>query len=226
MATVSNPACIEGAVFVKICGLRTARDVSAAVKAGADALGFVLTGSPRQVAPRIVADLIADVAPDVMTVAVFRGEPPEEVRRATLESGVSTVQLHGDHPPEDFAALRDLPIRLIRAVSSASGDLDCGAFGEDLLIVDSSMPGSGRRWAWEGLASAPPSGRWMLAGGLDPDNVAEAIAAVQPWGVDVSSGVEVRRGVKDAERLRRFVRAAKSTASSAAGGHARRPRAP
>jgi phosphoribosylanthranilate isomerase len=214
-------------VFVKICGLRTARDVSAAVEAGADALGFVLTGSPRQVAPRIVADLVADVPPDVMTVAVFRGEPPDEVRRATLESGVSTVQLHGDHPPEDFAALRDLPIRLIRAISSASGgDLGCGAFGEDLLIVDSSMPGSGRRWAWEGLASVPPSGRWMLAGGLDPDNVAEAIAAVRPWGVDVSSGVEVRHGVKDLERIRRFVRAARSATSSAAAGPARRPRAP
>jgi phosphoribosylanthranilate isomerase len=214
-------------VFVKICGLRTARDVSAAVEAGADALGFVLTGSPRQVAPRIVADLVADVPPDVMTVAVFRGEPPDEVRRATLESGVSTVQLHGDHPPEDFAALRDLPIRLIRAISSASGgDLGCGAFGEHLLIVDSSMPGSGRRWAWEGLASVPPSGRWMLAGGLDPDNVAEAIAAVRPWGVDVSSGVEVRHGVKDLERIRRFVRAARSATSSAAAGPARRPRAP
>jgi phosphoribosylanthranilate isomerase len=213
-------------VFVKVCGLRTAGDVSAAVAVGADALGFVLTGSPRQVAPRIVANLVADVPPEVMTVAVFRGEPADTMRRATLESGVSAAQLHGDHPPEDFAALRDLPIRLIRAVSFTSGDLGCGAFGEDLLIVDSSMPGSGRRWAWEGLASAPPSGRWLLAGGLDPDNVAEAIAAVRPWGVDVSSGVEAHRGVKDAELIGRFVRAARSATSSAAAGPARRPRAP
>ncbi|MGH8897252.1 MAG: phosphoribosylanthranilate isomerase [Egibacteraceae bacterium] len=200
-------------MFVKICGLRTPRAVTVAVDAGAEAVGFVLTASPRQLTPAQARHLAAGVPPDVLTVAVFSGEPPDTVRAAAIEAGVRAVQLHGDHPAGDFAALRDLPFELVRAVAgTGDADLRCGAYGEDLLIVDAPRPGSGELWSWGDLAGGRMIGRWLLAGGLRPDNVAAAIRAARPWGVDVSSGVESSRGVKDLDLIRRFVRAAKGAA--------------
>ncbi|MGV9327436.1 phosphoribosylanthranilate isomerase [Streptosporangium sandarakinum] len=197
-------------MYVKICGLREPGHVTAAVEAGADAVGFVLTRSPRRITPALARELAAAVPPHVLTVAVFAGETPDEVRAAALEAGVRAVQLHGDHPREDFAALRDLGLTLVRA-GSASADPHCGAFGEDLLIVDAPRPGSGEPWDWAAVRGRP-TGRWMLAGGLDPANVAEAIDAARPWGVDVSSGVETAPGVKDAGLIREFVAAARAAA--------------
>ncbi|MFD9125802.1 phosphoribosylanthranilate isomerase [Kitasatospora sp. NPDC059571] len=198
-------------MFVKICGLSTAPDVAAAVAAGADAVGFVLTESPRQIAPEAVRELVAGVPAGVLTVAVFRDEPTEEVRRAALASGVGAVQLHGHHPAAAFAALTDLGLTLVRATTAASAaGAAVGDFGEELLILDSPSPGSGEPWNWSDLGASRPSGSWMLAGGLNPENVAEAVAQARPWGVDVSSGVEVRRGVKSPELIAEFVRRAKA----------------
>ncbi|GGL14927.1 N-(5'-phosphoribosyl)anthranilate isomerase [Planomonospora parontospora subsp. antibiotica] len=194
-------------VYVKICGLREPGHVAAAVEAGADAIGFVLTRSPRRITPEQARELAAAVPAHVLTVAVFAGEAPEEVRAAALESGVRAVQLHGDHPHGDFTALKDLGLTLVRA-GAAGADLRCGAFDEDLLIVDAPRPGSGEPWDWAAVRGRP-EGRWMLAGGLDPSNVARAIAEARPWGVDVSSGVETAPGVKDAGLIREFVAAAR-----------------
>ena len=196
-------------MFVKVCGLRTARDVEAAVRAGADAVGFLLTTSPRQVTPAEAAALAEQVPPHVLTVAVFAGEPPETVHAEATKAGVRAIQLHGDHPAADFATLRErLDAKLIRAVAGASGaPLECGAYGEDILIVDAPIPGSGHTWDTSGLA---PTGHWLLAGGLTAENVGAAVSAVRPWGVDVSSGVEVARGVKDPALIARFVAAAKA----------------
>lgn len=194
-------------VYVKVCGLREAADVEAAVGAGADAVGFVLTPSPRRVDPARAGKLASAVPEGVATVAVFRGEPLGDVRRAAELAGVDTVQLHGGEPPEAYAALRADGYRLIRATSPGAGaPLDTGAWGEDLLIVDSPRPGSGERWDPSALG-ARPGGRWLLAGGLGPENVAEAVRVLGPWGVDVSSGVERERGVKDPELIRRFLAA-------------------
>ncbi|MGW6916459.1 phosphoribosylanthranilate isomerase [Kitasatospora sp. NPDC054939] len=198
-------------MFVKICGLSTAADVATAVAAGADAVGFVLTESPRRVAPELVRELVAAVPEEVLTVAVFREEPAEYVRAAVRASGVRAAQLHGNHPPAAFAELADLGLPLIRATSAAAAaGSDCGDFGEELLLLDSPVPGSGEAWDWSELGARPPAGRWMLAGGLHPANVGAAIAAARPWGVDVSSGVEARRGVKDPALITEFVRAAKA----------------
>ncbi|MEU8245640.1 phosphoribosylanthranilate isomerase [Nonomuraea sp. NPDC048916] len=194
-------------MYVKICGLREPEHVTAAVEAGADAVGFVLTGSPRRVTPERAAELARLVPPHVLTVGVFRGEDPATVRAATLAAGVRAVQLHGAHPHDDFTALKDLGLTLVRAVD-AGADLRCGAYDEHLLIVDAPRPGSGEPWDWAAVRGRP-SGRWMLAGGLGPSNVAEAVAAAAPWGVDVSSGVEVASGVKDAALIAKFVRAAR-----------------
>ncbi|RSN06567.1 phosphoribosylanthranilate isomerase [Nonomuraea sp. WAC 01424] len=194
-------------MYVKICGLSEPEHVEAAVEAGADAIGFVLTRSPRRVTPERAAEPSAAVPAHVLTVGVFRGEDPQTVREAALASGVRAVQLHGRHPHADFTALKDLGRPLVRAVD-ASADLRCGAYDEDLLIVDAPRPGSGEPWDWA-AAAVRPSGRWMLAGGLDPSNVAEAVEAAGPWGVDVSSGVETAPGVKDSALIRAFLRAAR-----------------
>ncbi|MDF2705220.1 MAG: phosphoribosylanthranilate isomerase [Nonomuraea muscovyensis] len=190
-------------MYVKICGLSEPEHVTAAVEAGADAIGFVLTESPRRVAPERAAALARLVPGHVLTVGVFRGEDPATVRAAALAAQVGAVQLHGRHPHADFTALKDLGATLVRAVDS-SADLRCGAFDEDLLIVDAPRPGSGLPWDWAAVRGRP-TGRWMLAGGLSPANVAEAVAAADPWGVDVSSGVEVAPGVKDSALIRSFV---------------------
>lgn len=195
-------------MYVKICGLREPGHVTAAVEAGADAIGFVLTRSPRRITPGLARELAAAVPAHVLTVAVFAGETPDEVRRAAVESGVRAVQLHGAHPHGDFTALKDLGLTLVRAGAAAGADLRCGAFNEDLLIVDAPRPGSGEPWDWAAVRGRP-EGRWMLAGGLAPSNVAEAVAAAEPWGVDVSSGVETAPGVKDAGLIREFVAAAR-----------------
>jgi len=197
-------------MYVKVCGLREPEHVLAAVEAGADAVGFVIASSPRQVTPDRARALGAQVPPNVLTVAVFAGEPPDLIRAVAEQAGVRAVQLHGDYQPADFAALADLPIRLIRAVSGeGQRDLRCGAFGEDMLIVDAPRPGSGQPWDWSRLAGRT-AGRWLLAGGLHAGNVAAAVAAARPWGVDVSSGVESSRGVKDPTLIRRFVAAARA----------------
>lgn len=194
-------------LYVKVCGLRKPDEVEAAVAGGASAVGFILTTSPRRLSPAEARPLAALVPPGVAKVAVFRGEPLEEVRRAAAAAGADTIQLHGGEPPAAFTALRADGFRLIRATSPESGDpLTAGAYGEDMLIIDSPRPGSGERWSPESLPEQP-TGSWVLSGGLSPDNVADAVTALRPWGVDVSSGVESSRGVKDVGLIEKFLTA-------------------
>ncbi|MDA5279028.1 phosphoribosylanthranilate isomerase [Streptomyces sp. NPDC054904] len=194
--------------FVKICGLKTARDVDVAVAAGADAVGFVFApGSPRTVDAATARALAAEVPDGVLTVGVFRGQSVGEVRRLTEESGVRAVQLHGDEGPEYYEELRAPGRTLVRA--TAEHVERCGELGEDLLLLDAPDPGSGKPWNWGSAEFTAPEGRWLLAGGLTPANVREAVAATGAWGVDVSSGVERERGVKSPELIRAFVEAAR-----------------
>ncbi|MFD3870914.1 phosphoribosylanthranilate isomerase [Streptomyces sp. NPDC058623] len=195
--------------FVKICGLRTAHDVEVAVAAGADAVGFVFApGSPRTVDAGAARALAAAVPDGVLTVGVFRGQSVAEVRRLTQESGVRAVQLHGDEGPEYYEDLRAPGRTLVRA--TAEHVRRCGELGEDLLLLDAPDPGSGKPWNWGSAGFVAPEGRWLLAGGLTPANVAEALAATGAWGVDVSSGVESGRGVKSPQLIRAFVAAARA----------------
>jgi phosphoribosylanthranilate isomerase len=198
-------------MFVKVCGLRTAEDVATAVDAGADAVGFVFTESPRRVEVDVARRLVASVPSHVLTVGVFRGVSAGEAGEVGLDAGVGAVQLHGDYPASAFAELAGLPVRLVRATTlSPDTDVAVGAYGEDMLLLDSPVAGSGERWDLALLAQARPQGQWLLAGGLDPSNVSAAISAARPWGVDVSSGVESSRGVKDQSLIREFVEAARA----------------
>ncbi|WP_328763097.1 MULTISPECIES: phosphoribosylanthranilate isomerase [unclassified Streptomyces] len=195
-------------LFVKICGLKTAHDVDTAVAAGADAVGFVFApGSPRTVDAATALELAARVPAGVLTVGVFRGQPVDEVRRLTEESGVRGVQLHGDEGPEYYEALRAEGRTLLRATAQHVGR--CGEYGEDLLLIDAPDPGSGKPWNWGSDEFAAPGGHWLLAGGLTPGNVREAVETTGAWGVDVSSGVESARGVKSRDLIRSFIEAAR-----------------
>jgi phosphoribosylanthranilate isomerase len=205
-------------MFVKVCGLKTEADVAAAVQAGASAVGFVLGESVRKVDPDTARRLAAEVPPHVLAVGVVSGVPAAEAGRMCVEAGLGALQLHGRYARTDFDEVRDLPLRLIRAINLETDvtpeELPAasvvGGYGEEYLLLDSPVAGSGQRWDVSGLKALGVSGQWVLAGGLNPGNVAEAIAAADPWGVDVSSGVESSRGVKDQRLIRDFLAAALS----------------
>jgi phosphoribosylanthranilate isomerase len=207
-AEAGGPGSVVG-MYVKLCGLRTEADVAVAVDAGADAVGFVFTPSARQVDLDTAKRLVAAVPPGVLTVGVFAGVAASEAGDLAVAAGVGAVQLHGDYPSEAFAELANLPVDLVRATAlRADTDLRVGAYGERYLLLDSPVPGSGHRWELDALATRP-DGPWLLAGGLDVANVADAVTRAQPWGVDVSSGIESSRGVKDHGLMRDFVAAAR-----------------
>ncbi|RKT54825.1 phosphoribosylanthranilate isomerase [Saccharothrix australiensis] len=198
-------------MYVKLCGLRTTADVATAVDAGADAVGFVFSPSARQVDPATAGRLVREVPPHVLSIGVFSGVPAAEVRRLAVESGVGAVQLHGAYPKAAFDEVSTSGLPLVRAVALTPGtDVRVGAHGEEMLLLDSPVPGSGERWDLTALDGARPEGRWLLAGGLGVRNVAEAVARARPWGVDVSSGIESSRGVKDHGLMREFVAAARN----------------
>ncbi|MEU1512903.1 phosphoribosylanthranilate isomerase [Streptomyces sp. NPDC005811] len=196
-------------LFVKICGLSTERDVDTAVEAGADAIGFVFSASPRRIDPATAARLARRVPAHVLTVGVFRAEPLDDVRSVAAESGIRAVQLHGPEDRDYYDALAPGGWTLIRAAAFGDSVPRCGELGEDMLLLDAPVPGSGVAWDWSRWTPAGSGEKWLLAGGLTPDNVRDAVAATRPWGVDVSSGVESSRGVKDPALITAFVKAAR-----------------
>jgi phosphoribosylanthranilate isomerase len=201
-------------VFVKICGLSTPRAVSEAIHAGADAIGFVFAESPRQVTPKRAAQLCRDVSPAIIRVAVMRNPTLDEWRRVADEFAPDWLQTEAG----DFARL-DLPEGISRLpVFRDTPDLDMAAFGrEELVLFEAAESGQGVQADWrraaELVAGMGADRQLVLAGGLTPENVGAAIATVRPWGVDVSSGVESRRGVKDPERIAAFMAAVREAES-------------
>ena len=200
-------------MFVKVCGLSTPDSVRVAADAGADAVGFVLTRSPREVTPAQVRSLLAFVPDGLPAVGVFRDEPAADAVALARQAGLAWIQLHGDRSPTDVRTVHDAGMKLIRAVTMAAAPEAFGDWGEELLLIDAAVPGSGEAWDYGSVRVLGLDGRkWLLAGGLDPDNVARAAAEAGAWGVDVSSGVESARGIKDLAKVRDFVRSAKSLA--------------
>lgn len=202
-------------MFVKVCGLSTPESVREAVDSGADAVGFVLTASPRVVSPGQVATLLAEVPERVSPIGVFRHEPVADAVAIARAAGLEWIQLHGARTREDIATVHDAGMKVIRAVTMDATRQEIEDWGEDLLLIDAAVPGSGETWDYAAMAEVPElqGRRWLLAGGLNPANVAEASGAANAWGVDVSSGVEASRGVKDLAKIRDFVHAAKSGAT-------------
>jgi len=198
-------------MFVKICGITDVDDALLAVALGADALGFIFAPSTRQIAPTRVRDITGRIPADTLTVGVFRNESKERVVDIVHTAGLRAAQLHGNESPEDVAWVAHRVPTVIKAVAAGTEQARRAAdFDVPILLVDAQTPGSGEVFDWKLTESLPMGRRILLAGGLDPDNVADAIATVLPWGVDVSSGVEREPGRKDPTALRRFIQNAKA----------------
>lgn len=217
--TGKNP--VNHELYVKICGLGTAETVAAAVAAGANAVGFVFApGSPRTVGPELAKDLVARVPEHVETVGVFRNQPVGEVIDIALRAGVGTVQLHGEEPEADIEALQARGFATLRAFSidgyRALGDSERHRLEAGRILLDAVEPGAGVTFDAAELVTAPPAGTWILAGGLNPGNVAGLVGTLHPSGVDVSSGVESSRGTKDIGLIEAFIAAARSAGAGTA----------
>ncbi|MBI5483220.1 MAG: phosphoribosylanthranilate isomerase [Deltaproteobacteria bacterium] len=195
-------------VRIKICGITNYEDALVAVEAGADALGFVFyQKSPRHIFPEQAAAIIRRLPPFVQTVGLFVNEEAGIVNETADLCGLDIVQLHGEETPEFCRAVNRRIIKAFRVRDMTSLD-DIKSYPVAASLLDAWSPaahgGTGKTFNWDIAAAAAVSGRIILAGGLTPENVAEAVQKVRPYAVDVSSGVESEPGKKDAELIRRF----------------------
>jgi phosphoribosylanthranilate isomerase len=198
-------------VFVKICGTTSEEDALLAVAMGADAVGFIFAPSLRQVTPTLASDIAKRLPREVLTVGVFRDEAPARVVEVVNGAGLRAAQLHGHESAAQARWVRERVPFVIQAFPAGTPAIATARdYGVDAVMIDAPEPGSGQVFDWS-LADGVPDGmRLILAGGLRPDNVAEAIARVHPWGVDVATGVEAVPGRKDALRVKSFVAEAKA----------------
>jgi phosphoribosylanthranilate isomerase len=193
-------------VFVKICGITRLEDAEAAVACGANALGFVFwPRSPRCIDARRAQAIVATLPPFVTPVGVFVDQPAEEVNAIANMAGLGAVQLHGNERP-DYARLVHRPVVKAIAVGTTESPAVDAWPANVLVLLDVHDPvrrgGTGQTVDWEAAAEIARRRRTILAGGLTAENVAEAIARVRPYGIDVSSGVEASPGIKDHARLK------------------------
>lgn len=195
-------------MLIKICGIKTVKAALAAADAGADMIGLVFAKSKRQLTIEEAKEICQSCrALPIDVVGVFRNQPIDEVNKISETVDLDFVQLHGE---ESLKECRQVKSPLIRAlnhveVKGASRFFEVAAH----LLIDSPKPGSGEAFNWETLKHDRPAMPFILAGGLSASNVAEAIEAVQPDGVDVSSGVETD-GEKDEEKIRAFIKRARN----------------
>lgn len=209
--------------FVKICGVTNEDDALLAVALGADAVGFVFAPSPRQIAVQKVYDITRRLPPEILTVGVFRDEHPARVIEQVHGAGLKAAQLHGHESPATVAQVSRHVRTVIKSV--VAGTVDAGRadqFGTPLVLLDAPAPGSGEVFDWRLAGEVPGGLNVILAGGLTPENVAAGIAIVEPWGVDVSSGVESEPGRKDPILLRRFIENAREALRALEGASGRR----
>ena len=193
-------------MFVKICGITNEEDALLSVAMGATALGFVFAPSKRQITPGRAADIVKRLPSGVITVGVFRDHDAKSVARIVREVGLRGAQLHGRETASEVDTITAEVGWVMKAVVAGSRDAEtCDRYRTDLILVDSAQPGSGESYDWSIIASMPKGVRYVVSGGLTPENVQDAISSTAPYGVDVSSGVEREPGRKDATKVRRFV---------------------
>ena len=200
---------------MKICGITNSEDARHASACGADALGFVFyPGSPRFVDPDHVRRIIAELPPMVTTVGLFVNQSPARIREMVEFCGLNTVQLHGEEEPDQCFYP---PCRVIKALRLKDGmhDKVFSAYKVSALLLDAYVPdkfgGTGQCCDWNRAAAIASRHRVILAGGLNPENVSDAVRQVRPYGVDVSSGVEKSPGQKDPEKVATFIRMARES---------------
>jgi phosphoribosylanthranilate isomerase len=199
-------------VRVKICGITNLDDALAAVEYGADALGFVFAPSPRQVTNEKVRSIIKNLPPFVCKVGVFVNSNIEFVKETLAICNLDLVQLHGNEGTEYCTALFPRAIKVFTTDNLQSGT-ELTRYRVAAYMIDedkgSEINATEQRKLWQLACKVGKHGSVILAGGLTPDNVREAIRIAQPYAVDVSSGVELKPGVKDHEKMRAFLKTAK-----------------
>ena len=202
-------------VIVKICGITNAPDAFAALEAGADVLGFVFyEASPRHVSVRDAGKIIRELPPFAVKAGVFVDASEDLVTRAIGDCGLNLLQFHGNETPEYCTQFGLMSMKAFRIRDSESLKI-LPTYGTEAWLLDAfvtdKLGGTGERFNWDLAVEAAKLGRPVfLAGGLTPTNVAEAVQKVRPYGVDVSSGVEAEPGKKDHQKVREFIKAAKS----------------
>jgi phosphoribosylanthranilate isomerase len=199
-------------VRVKICGVTNVEDAMAAVEAGADALGFIFyEPSPRYVSPEVAGNIIRELPPFVAKVGVFVNAVEHTMLITAAQIGLDTLQLHGDEPPAPWRSCSLNTIKAFRVRDADSlrvlPDYDTSAWLLDSFVPD-KLGGTGAKFNWDLAVEARKLGRpIILAGGLTPENVADAVRKVRPYAVDVSSGVEAAPGKKNHAKVRAFIKA-------------------
>jgi phosphoribosylanthranilate isomerase len=196
-------------IKIKICGITNLEDAMAAAEDGADALGFIFyKKSPRYVEPLKAAEIVRQLPPFITPVAVFVNEREEKIRDIQFTTGIKVLQFHGDERPEfcDRFATRVIKAFQVKDKESIKhmAHYHVGAFLLD-SYKDGERGGTGTIFDWHLAVVAKTFGRVILAGGLTPENVAEAVKLVQPYGVDVAGGVEREKGLKDHAKLKKFI---------------------
>lgn len=202
-----GPRTTVGPVFVKICGITRLADAIAAAAAGADAIGLNFVPESQRRIDLTTARTIVDSTPTgVRRVGVFRNHSAAEILDAVAALGLDGAQLHGNHPPEEtIAIVAKVPMLILAMTVDDLRLRSLDHHPEHVLMLDGPASGSGRTFDWSTLDDLGPTHRVLLAGGLTPDNVAEAVRRVRPWGVDVATGVETAPGLKASDAVSRFV---------------------
>ncbi len=213
--------------IIKICGIKTLKDALAAIKAGADYLGFnFYPKSVRFVEKETCAEITSVLKkeyPQIRLVGVFVNSPVDEVKNILETCHLDLAQLHGDETPEMLESFNGKAFKAIRLSASTSVDISVYPFAKQsvdspALLVDAAVKGvyggSGVTADWSAAAELAKRYPLLLAGGLTPENVADAVRQVKPWGVDVASGVESTAGEKDAEKMKKFVTAVRDSESN------------
>lgn len=196
-------------VRIKICGMTRMEDALLAAELGVDAVGFIFyPKSPRAITPETAKEIASNLPPFIARVGVFVDEPPDTVHKICEKVGLDSVQLHGSEPPEKMSLYPGRVIKAFRVRGRATLNL-LPKYQVSAWLLDTykkgSAGGTGETFDWDIAVEAKRHGRIILAGGLTPENIAEAVSAVDPYAVDVSSGVEKKPGVKDHSRMREFV---------------------
>jgi phosphoribosylanthranilate isomerase len=209
-------------VRVKICGLTNLEDALASIDAGADALGFIFyPKSPRYLTPEAAAAIITQLPPFVSKVGVFVDESHDHIREIARSTGIDTLQLHGNETPDFTTRLQEQSFKVIKAfrIKDQSTLSQLQSYRSAAFLLDSYVPGqlggTGAKFNWDLALQAKSSGiPIILAGGLDPENIADAVSKVAPFAVDVSSGVEATPGRKDLSKVRDFITRARKASYS------------
>jgi phosphoribosylanthranilate isomerase len=202
-------------IRIKICGITSLEDAQLAVELGANALGFIFySKSPRNVSIQAAANICAALPPFVSRVGVFVNEIEYTIEKVLQECGIDTLQFHGDEPP---GFCQKFPAKSIKAFQLQNEESlrQISDYDVDAWLLDSYSPdvrgGSGKVFNWDLAIEAKKLGKpIILSGGLTPDNVVSAVQKIQPYAIDVSSGVELSPGKKDADKLRAFFKACRS----------------